>query len=456
MARLYPNILLSLLLALAAGCSSDDGRHLPRDRLWESTHFRYHTRAEDSEACEAVLVQLERHFELMQGYLGFAWPHGRKVDYYKFRDKSDYLSNSRCPEGSESCAHDSAVMSPHVLRDHELIHAYLAPLGLPPAFFVEGAAVILACDHVFALQDFKPWQEVVAEPYGVKFGRAYYEGPWFIGYLLDRFGPASFLALYGRLDYRTATADTIAAAFASVYGESLDAVWKASLASSDRIRCVNLWNCSGASLPLDGSIHPLESACDGSANSRTFELSSDTDALILSHRYFLNAPLSCDEKLPTYVGGATESYEYGTVFDPTVVTIPAGKYFIRSGAQGDVPDVGVRPLPSPTYSRDCSQLHALDIGGEEFPKGDIELAIPNDGHSWYVKLHPASGNTFYTGSAATEQVQECSGCGATPACTPLADNAHPDADGNVILRLTSPTAGPGTVEYLIRALIIQP
>jgi hypothetical protein len=178
---------------------------------------------------------------------------------------------------------------------------------------------------MFALQHIKPWQEVVTEAFGVKHGRAYYEGPWFVGYLLDRFGPASFLAFYGRLNYKTATAESIAAAFAGVYGEPLEAVWNASLASSDSIRYVNLWNCSGANLPLDGSIQPLESSCDGFDNSRTFELGSDTDALILSRRYFLNAPLSCDEKLPSYVGGAAESYEYGTVYAPTVVTLPGGQ-----------------------------------------------------------------------------------------------------------------------------------
>jgi hypothetical protein len=65
-----------------------DGRDLPKDRLWESTHFRYHTRTNDPEPCEAVIVQLERHFELLQGYLGFSWPNGRKVDYYKFLDQA--------------------------------------------------------------------------------------------------------------------------------------------------------------------------------------------------------------------------------------------------------------------------------------------------------------------------------------------------------------------------------
>ena len=137
-----------------------------------------------------------------------------------------------------------------------------------------------------------------------------------------------------------------------------------------------------------------------------------------------------------------------------MVTIPAGKYFIKSGSQGGVPDVGVRPLPMPTYSCDCSQLRALDTSAEEFSKGDLELAIPNDGRSWYVKLHPASGNTFYAGLSSTEEVQECSGCGA--ACVPLVDNAHPDANGDVLLRLTSPTVSPGTTQYLIRTSIILP
>jgi hypothetical protein len=446
MSQLRSLVLLSSLLTLAIACSSDDGHNFPKDRLWESAHFRYHTRIDDPQPCEAVLVQLERHFGLLQGYLGFAWPAGRKVDYYKFVDQADYLANSGCSAGSDSCASDSEVMSPHVLQDHELIHAYLAPLGTPPAFFVEGAAGVLACRHLFVVQNFKPWREVVTEAFGTKFGRAYYEGPWFVGYLLDRFGPASFLALYGRLDYRTATADTIAGEFASVYGESLDAVWNAGLDAGASLRCVNLWNCSGPSLPLDGSIQTLESTCDGSDNSRTFTLDTDTDVLILSHRYFMDAPLACDERMPTYVGGGTQSVDYGSLYDPTVVTIPRGKYFIKSGAQGGVPDIGVRPLPSPTLSQDCGQLHALDTSGEEFWKGDIRLSIPNDGQSWYVKLHPATGNTYYTGYS--EQVLECSVCGA--ACVPLVDNAHPDANGDVLLRLTSPTAGAGTVESLIR------
>jgi hypothetical protein len=102
----------------------------------------------------------------MQDYLGFPWPTDLKVDYYKFLDKDDYFRNSECPNDSDSCARDSAIFSPHPLQDHELVHAYLAPLGFPPAFFVEGIASVLACDEVFTLGDPEPRQDVVAVPFG--------------------------------------------------------------------------------------------------------------------------------------------------------------------------------------------------------------------------------------------------------------------------------------------------
>jgi hypothetical protein len=60
----------------------------------------------------------------------------------------------------------STIFSPHPLQEHELVHAYLAPLGFPPAFFVEGIASVLACDEVFTLGDPEPRQDVVAVPFG--------------------------------------------------------------------------------------------------------------------------------------------------------------------------------------------------------------------------------------------------------------------------------------------------
>lgn len=443
---------LPFLLALSFGCGSSHERDLPDDRLWESVHFRYHTRADDRAPCEAVLERLERHFELTQSYLAFPWSTGRKIDYYKFQDESDYVQHAECPKDSGSCTSGSTIYSPYVLEDHELVHAYLAPLALPPALFTEGVATAVACDHVFEVQAPRAWQDVVAVPFGDP--RAHLEGPWFVGYLLHEYGPATFLSFYTALDYRSATVESISATFESVYGASLDSVWTAALAFTHRSLCVDFWNCSGAPLPLDGSLFPLEEACDGSDNSRNFELDATTDVVITSHRYFLNAPLRCGDDQPYYVGGASEPWEYGVLFNPTLVSVPAGKYFVTSGARGGVADVGVRALPAPTYSHDCRDLQALELGDDELLSGDLSLSVPNDGGAWFVKLHPAKGRTFYTGSEATEELEECSGCGDPPNCEPLSFDAHPDADGNVTLRLMPPVKDPGYTTYLIRPSVV--
>ncbi len=103
---------LVLLLALGSGCSdANETYSLPNDRVWESLHFRYQTRSTDGASCEAVLIQLEQHFQLLQTYLGFEWPISRKVDYYKFVDRDDYLSSGKCPSDAEGCTSDSSIES---------------------------------------------------------------------------------------------------------------------------------------------------------------------------------------------------------------------------------------------------------------------------------------------------------------------------------------------------------
>ena len=51
----------------------------------------------------------------------------------------------------------------------------------------------------------------------------------------------------------------------------------------------------------------------------------------------------------------------------------------------------------------------------------------------------------WPGSASSMLVEECSDCSGSPVCQPIDSegNTHPDSDGNVTLRLTSETPGPG-------------
>ena len=175
-------VVAAVLLGFASGCATDEVHHFPNDEIWESAHFRYHTRNGETGACEAVLQQLEPHFELMHAYLGFPWPKDGKVDYYKFLDSFDYQNNAECPAQSGSCTDGSSVFSYYTLMEHELIHAYLAPMGYPPRFFMEGIAVALACEQPYVtLGKVASWRDVVALPPSDRTG-VFVEGPWFVNH----------------------------------------------------------------------------------------------------------------------------------------------------------------------------------------------------------------------------------------------------------------------------------
>src|SRR5262249_47288996 len=118
---------------------------LPAVTLGQTAHFDYRARAGDATVCPDVLGTLERHFSVLQAYLGFAWPAGKRVRYDKFSDAADFAAHAGCPSDAGGCAPQTNVESSQGLDTHELVHAYLYPTGFPPWVLVEGAAVALSC-----------------------------------------------------------------------------------------------------------------------------------------------------------------------------------------------------------------------------------------------------------------------------------------------------------------------
>ena len=432
------------LLAAPAGCERD--RDFPSDALWESAHFRYHTRNGEKAACAGVLTELERHFELMQAYLGFPWPEGRKVDYFKYRDRSDYEANADCPAQTGGCTAGSAVMTYSTLQEHELVHAYLAPSGSPPTFFVEGVASAIGRDEpVASLTEIPSWQDVVALPVGDRSG-VYTYGSWFVSYLLHRYGAEPFVELYQHLDNESASAEQIAAIFATVYGEALDTVWNAASASGKRIRCVNIWPCSTAGMVMDGTPQVLGQSCDGSTNARTFTLDAETDVVISGGVMSYYAPVSCGEDALVVSG----DYR-GDVVHPTIAHVAAGKYFVRpiEDYSGTVVEtIGLRILAEEAYVEQCAQAQPIDLGAEEYTRGrDFGLTVPNDGVVRFVKLHIPSDRTFWSVRTASTELEVCTGCVGPPDCQPFRGYPSLDSEGNLTLRLAPATVGSGYATY---------
>lgn len=426
-----------VLLWLGSGCYDD--WDVPLDVTWESAHFRYHLREGDESACEGVLEQLERHFELFHAYLGLPWPEGKKIDYYKYRNEMDYVQRAPCPEKSAGCAGGSSVQSYFVLQEHELIHAYFQPLGQPPRFFVEGIAVALACNDPFAELDGEPrWQDMVALPSADRDG-VYKVGSWFVGYLLDRHGPARFVALYDALEDEAMPAEGIAATFETVYGESLEAAWNEALAAGPRARCVPLGQCLGAPMVLDGSPQTVGKACDGSDNSRTFRLDTETDLLLSYDRMPYYVPVRCDSAIFTPM----TSDPRGIAPVAAIAHATAGTYFVRATHFELSGNVRIRALPRPVFGRGCGAAETIDLGLPELmrPKMSLELTVPNDGAPWFVKLGvPSDWQLWYPGSASPA-LEACLGCDPAT-CQAFRGDVAQTPDGVATLRLAPAATDP--------------
>ena len=207
------------------------GRSDPGALSLQSEHFRYHYRAGDPAVCGDVLLELERHFAALGTYLGFAWPAGRKIDYWKFLDRSDFDAVHPCitPDVT-ACAPGGAIVSPAAVDRHELVHAYLAPTGLPPPLLLEGVAEGVSCIGTGAADatdttmiaamssaDLVNWSADRAH---------YYAAVRLVRALVDAYGLPALMAVYAALDYQSSAAQ-IDAAFTAAFGAGLDALWPA-------------------------------------------------------------------------------------------------------------------------------------------------------------------------------------------------------------------------------------
>jgi hypothetical protein len=138
---------------LLLGCSRSERQEGvtvgPQRLRWESEHFVLHSQSDDSSWCQGVLNTLEHHFEVLQQTLGFSWPQGARVEYHKFANQKALRAEGVCSGSNDACFFaDKGVYTTDPLELHELVHAYLVPLGDSHPVLEEGIAEAL---------DRKPW-----------------------------------------------------------------------------------------------------------------------------------------------------------------------------------------------------------------------------------------------------------------------------------------------------------
>jgi hypothetical protein len=409
--------------ATAGGC----GRNvdLPASQLGQSTHFEYWARASDTKVCPDVLATLEANFSTLQGYLGFDWPRGARVQYYKFLDAQDFSAHAGCPKDAGGCARQTNVLTTNAMDTHELVHAYLYPTGAPPLVLVEGAAVALSCTARGYDKPTLGWEELATvPPFSVDPVTVYSAGAWLVAYLLDELGPQRFISLYGSIG-AGATSAELDAAVRRVYGQSLAALWTAALAEAQpRSTCI--WECSGAPLPLDGSVVDTAGAC-GPDIARTFSL--PTDGTI---SFSLDGPVvglgSCGRGVVPGAGinGALAG---GTL---AIYRLTAGSYFLSHNPNAGT-IVGTADA-SAVLSPSCGA--AVDVA--QLDRANIFVALPSMSGPWFLPVPSRNGHDLIVQRTPdTAGATLCASCGAA-ACAD-ASRVSAWAPGQVLQLAPDPT-----------------
>jgi hypothetical protein len=215
-----------------------------------SEHFRVFSHP-DAPATEAMLSALEVDYRDLHAFLVF--PEGR-IDYH-------YLSSAEaaasCDPGAASaitgCARGRTIVTDRALDHHELIHAYLAPIGTPPPLFREGVAQGIACGPAApsAKGPLSPWRTTVVLRAAHQ-SEVYDAGLMLFVYLVKTFGIERFVGYYAEAR-DTSDPEVFRQQYEAFWGISLDDTWRDMQLSERPQGAVSaICSCSQSPLSLDG------------------------------------------------------------------------------------------------------------------------------------------------------------------------------------------------------------
>lgn len=420
-------------------------KDLPSDRHWSSEHFEFHARGDDDSVCESLLDQFELHFRTLQGALRFPWPERQKVAYYKYLSGDDLGKSGSCSAFNAACFYaDLGVQTAAPMHLHELVHAYLAPLGRRHMLLEEGLADALSCAHQVRGKPEPPALEIAFNPDSwrsntfANFRELYGTASWFTGYLLNTQGAARFMDFYTRLmpeDDAAAAALT----FSDVYGNGLADVWEAAFEASDPdTACYRIWEC--AQPPW---APPFEH-CSRPHRVGTFDL-EDPSWVLQESSGFGSTVGSCgDTPVPhqDWLSAANEGQQ-GEVF---ALALEAGRYFVAESPRFDATRVElIDRSPSAHPPDTCSDVIPLQLDSVTnitFAFHSTALAALGaaaEGATWISWAAPAGAtvgqDSFEITCSDSTPIEWCGDCGdCTPAC-----------DTTVMVERTERAAGVGAL-----------
>ncbi|HJX63174.1 MAG TPA: hypothetical protein VJ860_04400 [Polyangia bacterium] len=428
---------LSFSWVAVAGCTPE--ADYPSDVIVESEHFVYQARA-GAPFCPASVAAIEDHFAASQAQLGFAWPTGRRITYYLYRDQTDFAKNAPCP-GTVGCTRVDSRPEIHALLPvdrHELVHAYLAHIGFPHPIYAEGIAGLLYCDSaaepIYSYS--ADWRKQLFLTTNGEFV-AYDQASTLVRYLVTKNGPAKFLAAYAQSRHDV-NPDTFAEEFSRLFGESIDQVWLAASAAIPRDGVVRLCPCDAPPAPTDGSELANQACAEAPDEYRPVVFRLDDPSLVLLDtltespqnqiRACRGSALASDDSLPLAVGGAR------TI---TVSSLSAGQYFLT---RVDRPRIQARPSLSacadnPPFPLEPTDYSLIAFGAAKEPPLIVPLRFSNS----------------YRVITTSESIQMCDSCpesnGAACISAATAASQGQALSGDLVL-VVAAGAGPASMTLM--------
>ena len=430
---------LGALLVAAAGCGDDPH---PATVL-TSPHFTLYGYG-DAPATAMTLAWLEADYRDARAYLNF--PDGH-IDYHLFPTAKE--SGGACYPGSAdpitACARGPSVYTNLALDHHELLHAYMSSVGVPPPLLREGVAQGLSCSPAppSTVPPLTPWRTTVTLP-SAEQPDLYAAGLAMFVYLVRTYGIERFVAYYGSA-HDTQSPDVFAQEFEAFWGTSLDTAWEEMQVSQRPNGAINaVCSCTQPALPLDGAPIDLSAI--------------DTSVLPLPGMdrgpYLFAAEVAASALLLTKCAQDFPPYHVASVPDKpqsvTVARLLPERYYL-----GVDPSASLAAQRGDFLAPTCAGAVPVAIPAGYRGTADVLIVRAQDDpldSDWYARFAPADPRNVLVKAPVTSTLtlELCPSCSATgAACTPLA-NGDPDVTLNVsgpelVVHIRSAGQTPGAV-----------
>jgi len=234
-------------LVVLGGCGGGEAGPTKAWATIETEHFRLHTSADDSLGCLTYAEQAERQIVDLWEFLEVPTVLRGRAEFYQLtaQELAEGASPCALQEGLLGCSLGAVGYGVPSSLQHELVHAALNGVGLPPPLFSEGLAVAVTCAPDPGLTLGVPrgdWRTYLNDVKHTGFASL------LVTHLLDEHGPAPLLQLYASTPYEASESE-VAQSFLSAYGTSLDDAWDSALQAARS--CLALTACQAR--VLDGT-----------------------------------------------------------------------------------------------------------------------------------------------------------------------------------------------------------